>query len=159
MTPQFNKKSESEIEAILKRYPRKQAALLPVLWVAQRQFGWISQEVMDLVARTLDLSPAHVYGVTTFYTMFHREPVGKFQIEVCQTLPCALMGCERILDHLKKRLEIDVGETTKDKRFTLKTAECLASCGTAPAMRVNDKYYENLTNAEIDHLLEEFYKI
>ncbi len=155
---EFSEQNKQEIEQILARYPRKQAALLPVLWVAQKQFGWISQEVMDLVARTLDVSPAHVYGVTTFYTMFHQDPPGKFQIEVCRTLPCALMGCDRILDHLKKRLEIDEGETTKDKRFTLKTVECLASCGTAPAMRVNEKYYENLTEAEVDRLLEGFYK-
>lgn len=150
----FTNENRQEIEAILARYPNKKAALLPVLWLAQREFGVISDEVIALVSSTLDLSPAHVYGVVTFYTMFHRERVGKYQIQVCQTLPCAMGGCDRILAHLKKRLSLDVGETTADKRFTLSTVECLASCGTAPVMKVNDTYYENLTEAEADRILE-----
>lgn len=150
----FSEKSKSEIQEILKRYPNRQAALLPVLWLAQREFEWISPEVIELVARELDLSPAHVYGVVTFYTMYHQTPPGKYRLQLCQTLPCALMGSEKIMDHLKARLEIDAGETTADGRFTLTTVECLASCGTAPAMRVNEKYYEDLTPEKIDEILE-----
>lgn len=152
---EFNEKRKKDIENILKRYPTKQAALLPVLWIAQEEFGWISEDVMSLVANTLDLSPSHVFGVVTFYGMYHRKPVGKHHLQVCRTLPCALMGCDKILTHLKNRLDIDEGETTKDGRFTLSTVECLASCGTAPAVRVNEKYYENLTTESVDKMLEE----
>lgn len=149
----FNIESEREIEQILTRYPTQQAALLPVLHIAEREFGWISPEVMELVAKRLDLSPAHVYGVVTFYTMYQREPPAKFHVQVCQTLPCALMGCEKVVDYLEKRLEIKAGEVTKDRRFRLSRVECLASCGTGPAMRVNEAYYEDLNEAEIDRII------
>jgi len=151
----FNEKTSAEIAKLLTHYPNKQAALLPVLHTAQKEFGWISTDVIDLVAKTLDLSPAHVYGVATFYKMFHMGPVGKYRIQLCLTLPCALMGCERILAHLKKRLGIKVGETTPDGKFTLITVECLASCGTGPAIRINETYYENLTESKVDQILEE----
>ncbi len=150
---EFSEISKKEIEEILNHYPTKQAALLPVLWVAQEQFGWISEGVMDLVAQTLDISPAHVYGVVTFYTMYYRKPVGRCHIQVCRTLPCALMGAESILEHLEKKLGIKEGETTPDGQFTLSTVECLASCGTAPMLRLNEEYRENLTPEKIDQLL------
>lgn len=149
----FTDQTNQEIEQILSRYPTKQAALLPVLWCAHREFGQISSEVIDLVAKRLGLSPAHVYGVVTFYTMYQTKPIGKHHIQVCQTLPCALMGCERIVDQITKRLGIQVGETTEDRCFTLSTVECLASCDTAPVMMVNEKYYENLTEEEVDRIL------
>ena len=154
----FSEKSRVKIEEILTRYPTKKAALLPVLWVAQEEFGWISPEVEQLAARTLDLSPAHVHGVVTFYTMYHQQPVGKHHLQVCRTLSCAMMGSDKVLDHLKSRLGIGEGETTPDKEFTLSTVECLASCGSAPAMMVNEKYYENLTTEAVDTLLEELKK-
>lgn len=153
MAVEFSEETEKEIEKILDRYPTKQAALLPVLWCAHREFGQISPEVIDLVAKRLALSPAHVYGVVTFYTMYQTKPVGKYHLQVCRTLPCALMGCDRIIDHLKERLGIEEGKTTKDQWFTLSTVECLASCGTGPAMMVNEKYYEHLTEDEVDRLL------
>ena len=153
MTVEFSEETEKEIEKILGRYPTKQAALLPVLWCAHREFGQISPEVIDLVAKRLTLSPAHVYGVVTFYTMYQTKPVGKYHLQLCRTLPCALMGCDRIIDHLKERLGVEEGETTKDQWFTLSTVECLASCGTGPAMMVNEKYYENLTEEEVDRIL------
>src|SRR5262245_17441759 len=154
----FSDQSEREIEELLTRYPTKQAALLPVLWIAEREFGYIAPEVMELVAKRLDVSPAHVYGVVTFYTMYQEEPAAKFHIQVCQTLPCAMMGCDKIIAHLETKLGIKAGEKTKDGRFKLSTVECLASCGTAPAMRVNETYYENLTEAEVDRLIEGFNK-
>ncbi len=153
-TVEFNEKSRTEIAKILPRYPTKQAALLPVLWVAQRQFGWISGEAMELVARTLDISPAHVFGVVTFYTMYHKKKPGKHHLQVCRTLSCAMMGADKLLDHLKNRLGIDEGEMTTDGKFSLATVECLASCGTAPAMQINETYYENLTTEELDRILE-----
>ena len=154
MAIKFSEHSSAEIQEILKRYPAKQAALLPVLWIAQGEFGWISEEVMGLVARTLDLSPAHVYGVVTFYTIYLRRPPAKYEVQVCRTLPCSLMGCGRILDHLKARLGIEVGETTGDGRFALSTVECLASCDTGPVVRLNGAYHENLTPEKVDELLE-----
>ena len=154
MSTQFSEQSKKAIETILSRYPNKQAALLPLLWVAQEQFGWVSSEVIELVARTLELSTAHVYGVVTFYTMYHQKPPGRYHIQVCQTLSCAMSGCDRLIDRLKEKLEIQAGETTQDKQFSLETVECLASCGTAPAMRINEKYYENLTIEKVDQLLE-----
>jgi len=154
----FNEASEREIEELLTRYPTKQAALLPVLHLAERDFGWISPDVMELVARRLEISPAHVYGVATFYTMYEKEPRAKYHVEVCQTLPCAIMGCGRLIEYLEKKLGIKTGEKTKDERFKLTKVECLASCGTGPAMRINETYYENLTDAEIDRILEELNK-
>lgn len=158
MSLEFSDQNRGRIDQVLSHYPNKQAALLPVLWIAQEQFGWLSPEVMELVARRLELSPAHVYGVATFYTMFHKSPPGKFHWQVCNTLPCALVGSETVLEHLKRRLGIEPGETTPDGRFSLTAVECLASCGTGPMARINETYYENLTEEKIDGLLEEMKK-
>src|SRR3990167_9628104 len=133
----------------------RRAAILPVLWLAQEQFGWISPEVMEYVGNLLDLPPVKVYEVVTFYTMFNQKPVGKYHFQVCRTLSCELCGKEEIVEHLKKRLGIKVGETTPDGRFTLSEVECLGSCGTAPMMQVsNQDYHENLTIEKIDQILE-----
>jgi NADH-quinone oxidoreductase subunit E len=110
--------------------------------------------VIDFVARRLDLSTAHVQGVVTFYTLFNQHPVGKHQVWVCRTLPCALRGGENLLEHCEKRLGIHQGETTKDGLITLRSAECLASCGTAPMMQVDKDYHENLTTERVDQILE-----
>ena len=149
---------EQQVEQILARYPNRQAACIPVLHVCQEQTGWISDEIVEWVARRLDLSSAHVKGVVTFYTLFNKEPVGKHQVWVCRTLSCALRGSDAILHHCEKRLGIHVGETTKDGKVTLRTAECLASCGTAPMMQVDKDYYENLTTAEVDRILDRLVK-
>jgi len=149
---------EKHVEEILSRYPNRQAACIPVLHVCQEQNGWISDEIVEWVAARLGLSSAHVKGVVTFYTLFNKEPVGKHQVWVCQTLSCALRGSEEILHHCEKRLGIHVGHTTKDGKVTLRTAECLASCGTAPMMQVDKDYYENLTTAEVDRILDRLLK-
>lgn len=158
MSPNFNAQAEQEIATILSHYPTKQAALLPVLHLSQKEFGWISPEVMELVAKRLDLSPAHVYGVVTFYSMFLQKPPAKYHLQVCRTLPCALMGAATVVEYLQKKLGIKSGETTKDGQFHLTEVECLASCGTAPMMRVNETYHEGLTEEKIDRLLDEFNK-
>jgi NADH-quinone oxidoreductase subunit E len=145
---------EQQVEQILARYPSRQASLIPVLHVCQDQAGWISDEIMQWVAKRLDLSPAHVKGVVTFYTLFNQQPAGKHQVWVCRTLSCALRGSDGILAHCERRLGIHVGETTKDGNVTLRTAECLASCGTAPMMQVDRDYHENLTLAEVDAILD-----
>lgn len=145
---------EREFEDILSRYPNRQAACIPVLHLCQEQAGWISDDVIDFVARRLDLTPAHVKGVATFYTLFNKQPVGKHTVAVCKTLSCALRGSEKVVKHLEKRLGIHVGETTKDGRITLRTVECLASCGSAPMMQVDKTYHENLTIEEVDRILD-----
>lgn len=134
------------------------AALLPVLWIAQEQFGWISEEVMHYVAGLLDLPYNHVLGVVTFYTMYNRQPVGKYHIQVCANVSCMLRGSDNLIEHLEHRLGINVGGTTSDRLFTLSEVECLGSCGTAPMMQVNNDYYEDLSREKLDNLIEEFRK-
>ena len=129
--------------------------MLPALWKVQEQEGSISLEAMAAVAKYLGVHVSRVYGVVTFYTMFHHEPIGRYHIQLCKTLSCALCGKGEILEHLKERLGIDVGETTEDGRFTLSQVECLGSCGTAPVMQVNDTLYENLTPEKVDEILKE----
>jgi NADH-quinone oxidoreductase subunit E len=145
---------EIEFQKILARYPNRQAACIPVLHLCQEQEGWVSEGVVRWVADRLGLSTAQVQGVATFYTLFNKEPVGKHQVWVCQTLSCALAGSDRLLHHCEKRLGIHAGETTKDGKVTLRTAECLASCGTAPMMQVNRDYHENLTIEQVDAILD-----
>jgi NADH-quinone oxidoreductase subunit E len=145
---------ERELNEILSRYPTKMAATIPALHVLQEQEGWISEEMMIWLAHRLDVSPAHVKGVVTFYTLFHQKKEGKHHVWVCRTLPCALRGADDVIKRCEKKLGIHVGETTKDGKVTLKTAECLASCGTAPMMQVDKEYFENLTPEKIDEILE-----
>ncbi len=144
---------ERELDDILPRYPTKMAACIPVLHVCQDQHGWISDEVVDYVAHRLDLPPAHVKGVVTFYSLFNQKPVGKHQVWVCRTLPCALRGGVNLLHHCETRLGIHAGETTADGKITLRSAECLASCGTAPMMQVDREYFENLSMDKADDIL------
>lgn len=145
---------EQKLTEILTRYPTKMAATIPLLHLCQEQNGWISEDVVHFVAHRLDVPPAHVQGVVTFYTLFNREPVGRHQVWVCRTLPCALRGADGILHHCEKKLGIKPGETTADGAITLRTAECLASCGTAPMMQVDRDYHENLTLEKVDAILE-----
>jgi NADH-quinone oxidoreductase subunit E len=144
---------ERKLQELLERYPTKMAATLPLLHLCQEEAGYISDEAVDFVSKRLDLSPAHVKGVVTFYTLFNQHPVGKHQVWVCRTLPCALRGAYDVIEHCEKRLGIACGETTRDGRVTLRTAECLASCGTAPMMQVNKEYHENLTRQRVDQIL------
>ena len=128
--------------------------MLPVLYLAQREFGYIGPEAIDYVAQLMGQAPARVLGVVSFYTMFNMKPIGRHHIQVCRTLPCALGGAERVTEFLSEKLGIKPGQTTEDGRFTLSEVECLASCGTAPMMQINDDYYENLTEAKIDEILD-----
>jgi NADH-quinone oxidoreductase subunit E len=144
---------ERKLQEILERYPTKMAVTLPLLHLCQEQHGWISVEIVEFVAHRLDVSPAHVQGVVTFYTLFNQKPVGKHQVWVCRTLPCALRGAYDVLHHCEQRLGIHAGETTADGKITLRTAECLASCGTGPMMQVDRDYHEDLTPERVDAVL------
>ncbi|HEX9298457.1 MAG TPA: NADH-quinone oxidoreductase subunit NuoE [Polyangiaceae bacterium] len=145
---------QREMTAILARYPNRQAACIPVLHLCQDQEGYVSEDAIIFVAEKLAMSPAQVKGIVTFYTLFNTEPVGKHQVWVCRTLSCALRGAQDIIAHCEKKLGVHVGQTTRDGKVTLRTAECLASCGTAPMMQVDKRYYENLTQAEVDRILD-----
>ena len=144
---------ERELQQILSKYPTKMGACIPALHLCQDQNGWIGDEVVDFVARRLELPGAHVKGVVTFYTLFNQKPVGKHQVWVCRTLPCALRGAGTVRAQCEKRLGIHAGETSADGKVTLRTAECLASCGTAPMMQVDKDYFENLTPEKVDEIL------
>ncbi len=151
----FDEAMEAEIEDILGRYPTRQAALLPVLWLCQRRWGWISPGVMRAVAARLELAPAFVEGVVTFYTMYQTAPPGKYLLQVCTTLSCQLCGTGELVRHLKERLGVDWGETTPDGRFTLLGVQCLGACGEAPVIQVNEDYYTEMTVEKLDRLLDE----
>ncbi len=146
---------ERELGRILSRYPNKMAATIPVLHLCQAaNENWVSDEVIQFVADKLEVGSAHVKGVVTFYTLFNQSKPGKHQVWVCRTLSCALRGAEGILHQCEKRLKIHAGETTADGKVTLRTAECLASCGSAPMMQVDKTYHENLTAERVDEILD-----
>lgn len=153
MSPEFSAQTRKKLEEIIARYPHREAALLPVLHLAQRKFGSISPDTEKTVAALLEIKPIKVREVVTFYTMFIRQPVGKYHIQVCSNLSCTLMGMDSLLDHLRERLKIEVGETTPDKKFTLTTVECLGACEQAPCLMVNFDYYGNLDKKKIDEIL------
>lgn len=153
----FSSDALALIEKIKSRYPegKQKSALLPVLHLAQAEFdGWLSPAAMDEVAKALDIKPIEVYEVASFYTMFNLQPVGKCLIEVCRTSSCWLRGANEIVEHIEKKLHIKDGETTADGMFTLKTVECLGSCGTAPMMMIGAQFHENLTYEKVDAILD-----
>ena len=154
---QFNTEELAKVAEIKSRYPvgKHKSALLPILHIAQEKFGWLRADVMDYVASLLEIKPIEVYEVATFYTMFHLKPVGKYVLEVCRTGPCMLRGSDQLIEYIEKKLDIKVGETTSDGLFTIKTVECLAACGYAPMLQLDDNYYEFLTEEKVDALLEE----
>jgi NADH-quinone oxidoreductase subunit E len=147
-----------KVQEIVARYPdgKQKSALIPVLHLAQEEFGgWLSAEAMDYVASLLSIEPIEVYEVATFYSMYNLKPVGRYLFEVCQTGPCMLNGSDQIIDYIKEKLGIGVGETTSDGLFTLKTAECLGACGYAPMMQLGKHFREHLTREKVDQIIEE----
>ena len=150
----FTEQQEKEITQILAKYPDKTSALLPLLTLVQRADRVVSPEAMVAIGKKLDVSPAYVQSVMSFYTMYHTKKVGKYMILFCINISCQLNGCDKLLEHTANKLNIKVGETTSDEKFTLHREECLAACTEAPMMRVNDTYYGNLTEQRIDQILE-----
>lgn len=151
LTPEREKK----IDELLTRYPSSRSALLPALWVAQEQYGWISLELQRYLAIRLGITPEQVREVVTFYSMYNDRPVGSYHLQVCCTTPCMLMGSDDVIGYLEKTLDIRRGQTTADGLFTVSQVECLGSCGTAPMLQVNrEKYDENLTTEKVDALLD-----
>ncbi len=156
----FSEEKLAKVNEIIARYPegRQKSALLPILHLAQEEFGWISSETMDYVASLLQIQPVEVYEVATFYTMFHLEPTGKHVIEYCRTGPCCTMGGEEVYAHLLDKLKIKVGETTEDGNFTVKEVECLAACGWGPCFQIKEQFYMHLTKEKVEDIITELSK-
>lgn len=151
---EFSAEAKKKLEKLLTRYPTKEAALLPALHLAQKEFGWVSPEVEEYVAKTLELPPVRVHGVATFYTMYNKKPVGRYHVQVCTNIGCSLLGSDNLVKYISRKLGIKPGETSQDGKFTLSEVECLGSCGTAPVMQINDDYHESLTEKRIDEILD-----
>ena len=154
----FSDEKLKKVDEIIDRYPegKGKSAIIPILHLAQEEFGgWLSPETMDYVATILKIEPIEVYEVATFYSMYNLKPVGRYMFEVCQTGPCMLRGSDNIIDYIKKKLGINVGETTPDGLFTLKTVECLGACGYAPMMQLGKHFREHLTPEKVDQIIEE----
>jgi len=154
MKIQFSNKAEEKFQKILSGYPRKDAALLPTLWLAQDEFEYLSDEVRDYVAERLDLSRARVDSVTSFYTMYNTKKLGKYHLQVCRGISCYLRDCKQVMEGIEGELNVKNGETTKDGMFTYTHVECLGNCGNAPTLQVNvNKFDENLTGESVRRLI------
>jgi NADH-quinone oxidoreductase subunit E len=157
---QFPEPLLQEVARQIAKFPegKQKSALLSVLHLAQAHFGYLSEPVMDYVARLLHILPIEVYEVATFYSMYDTQPVGKVKLEVCRTGPCMIEGAEKIVSYIENKLGIKDGETTADGIFTLKTVECLGACGYAPMLQAGEKFHEHLTEAKVDELIEQYRK-
>ena len=149
----FSEEEEKKIAWLFTRYPKKEAVIIPLLWLVQEKHGWIPEEAIEVVAERCCVAPSHVYSVVSFYTMFQRAPVGRYCLQVCTNLSCQLMGAEALVDCLRRKLGIDVNETTTDGLFTIQEVECLAACEMAPVIRVNDEFVGPLDEKGVDELL------
>ena len=153
MKKQLSESFYKTVEKLKPRYPTNQALLIPALHLAQKELGWVPDDVMDEIAAAIDIPPPVVREVVTFYTWFNLKPVGKYHLQFCTNISCALMGAEELLTHCEKKIGVEAGETTKDRRFTVSEVECLGACGTAPCVQINDDYYENLSPEALDKVL------
>ena len=151
----FSDENLKKIEELKKRYPTTKSLTLPVLWMAQKQFGWISPETMKHVAGLLDLPESVIFGIVTFYTMFNTKPVGKYHVQICTNISCYLNGSDELRDHLCQKLNVKLNQMTSDEKFTISEVECLGSCGSAPMMQLNDEYVHNLSKDKLDRVLGE----
>jgi NADH-quinone oxidoreductase E subunit len=152
----LSEKNKARLDELVSRYPSKKSAVIPALWVAQEIYGgWLPEEAMQAVADHLGLPPAEVAGVATFYTMFNKEPGSKHRIEICHNVSCMVLGAEELIHHTERRLGIPAGETTPDGEFKLARVECLGACCNAPAVQIGGRYFENVTPAQMDALIEE----
>ena len=152
----FTEENLTRVNDAVAKYPFKQAAVMPALYTAQEQHGWISLEVMKEIAVQLEMTPEDVLGVVTFYTMYHQKPMGRYHIQVCTNVSCMLRGGYKLYDIVKEKLGIDHLGVTSDGRFSLEEVECMGSCGTAPMIAVNEDFYENLDNDKLVQLIDSF---
>ncbi|WP_130470587.1 NADH-quinone oxidoreductase subunit NuoE [Candidatus Magnetaquicoccus inordinatus] len=156
--PRFSEEAMRQVEVIFQRYPadRRDSAVMPVLHLAQKEFGgWLSQEALDYVAEVVGMPPIRVYEVATFYTMYNLKPVGTYHVQVCTNISCWLCASDEIVRALQNKLQLSFGESSKDGRFTLSEVECLGACVNAPMLQINDDYYENLTPAKVSEIIDQ----
>lgn len=151
----LNEESVKKIKEKAKQYPRRKSAILPALTIAYQQVGYVDPDIYNEISRIIKIPALEIAEAATFYTMFPKEPRGKYLIQVCHNISCALMGAESLVSYLENKLGIVKGETTEDDLFTLITVECLGSCATAPMMQINEIFHENLTPEKVDQILEE----
>ena len=152
----ISEQAKQRMRDLAARYPVARSAVMPALFIAQQEEGYITQEALQAVAETIGLTIDDVESIATFYTMYYRQPPGKKVIKVCTSISCYLRNCDALVSHLEQRLDIKRGETDADGNYTLMTAECLASCGTAPVLQVNDEFVENVTFEMADALVDEW---
>lgn len=154
MEIKFTETEIEEINKIKSKYPEDKAALMPILWMAQKKFGWLSKDVMKYVADILKLPYSHVYGVASFYTMYYKKPMGKYHIQVCTNVSCMLREGEKIYKHVSEKLGIGHNEVTSDGKYSLEEVECMGACGGAPMVAVNEDFYENMDIQKVDKLID-----
>jgi NADH-quinone oxidoreductase E subunit len=155
MSIAFTAEELDHIERLKARYPDGQAAIMPVLWMAQRKWGWLSEDVMRYVGDIMQLPYAHVKGVATFYTMYFKKPMGRHHVQVCTNVSCMLRGGEQILGHVMQRLGIGNNEATADGRYSIEEVECMGACGGAPMIAINETFHEKVTVEHVDRLLDQ----
>jgi NADH-quinone oxidoreductase E subunit len=151
----ISQEAKQRMHAAVARYPVARSAMLPALHIVQEEEGFITEEGINAVAEVIGAKPDEVQSIATFYSMYFKKPAGQYVIKVCTSISCYLRGCDQLLEHLEKRLGIPRGQTTPDGQFTLLTTECLASCGTAPVLQVNNEFVEDLTTDKVDALIAE----
>lgn len=151
----LNESAQKKIAELKSKYPQRRGAILPAMHVVLEEVGFYNRDIVKQVAGLLDLSEMELSETLSFYTYFPKEGVGKYHIQVCTNVSCMLSGAEQLVSYLEEKLKIRVGQTTPDGLFTLTAVECLGSCGTAPVMQINQAYYENLTRAKVDQIIEE----
>ena len=152
----FSEGAMKELAGIRAKYPTARGALLPAIYIAQREFGWLSDDAYEAISNALGVPKATVRGVATFYAMYKHKPMGRNVVQLCTNVSCMILGAERLVDFLKNRYGLEPGGTTNDNRYSLVIMECIGACGTAPAMLVNDDFHENLTEKSIEEILEKY---
>ena len=145
--------AQKRAEEIIKQYPQKRSAVMPLLYIAQEHTAYITQPAVEWVAAQLEMPPVQIWEVATFYTMYYKKPVGQYHVQVCRTLPCALRGARKVSEYFHKKLGVNPGEVTKDGMWSFEEVECLGSCGTAPMCQINDVFFENLTDEKLDQIV------
>jgi NADH-quinone oxidoreductase E subunit len=145
--------AQKRAEEIIKQYPQKRSAVMPLLYIAQEHTKYITQAAVEWVAAQLEMPPVQIWEVATFYTMYYKKPVGQYHVQVCRTLPCALRGARKVSEYFHNKFGVQPGEVTKDGMWSFEEVECLGSCGTAPMCQINDVFFENLTDEKLDQIV------
>ena len=156
--PGLLKDFEDKLDKIKLLYPKAKSAIMPALYLAQEYFGYINNEAINWISEKLDIAPAHVMEVASFYTMFYKNKVGKYHIQLCRTLSCHITGAKILKEYIQNRLKIESGSTSQDGLWSFEEVECLGSCGTAPMCQINDRFFENLSKEKLEEIIDTIIK-